>query len=129
MIIYPPLSSPQKNLLFWLFFFFFLIKISIRERERKEKEKCCGLSARSRDDFMEAAQRRHLLIKTYESSLPGCLLQAPSPTLSHLLFLIFFSLSFSFSLLWPFVSPLFSTFTPLCGFHEFYGPRCRYGGC
>lgn len=123
MIIYHPSPRHKKSIILAFLFLFFLIKISIRERERKEKEKCCGLSARSRDDFMEAAQRRHLLIKTYESSLPGCLLQAPSPTLSHLLFLIFFSLSFSFSLLWPFVSPLFSSFTPLCGFHEFYGPR------
>lgn len=69
-----------------------------QERGKKKKEKCCGLSARSRDDFMEAAQRRHLLIKTYESSPPGCLLQAPSPTLSHLIFLIFS----------PSVSPLLS---------------------
>lgn len=70
---------------------------------------------------MEAAQRRHLLIKTYESSLPGCLLQAPSPTLSHLLFLIF-SLSLPRLCLSPSLSSgllsrlLFSTFSDSVSF-------------
>lgn len=65
-----------------------------------ENRKWWALSMKCRDDFTQSLSG-HSVMKTYESFLPLCLLQAPSPNASYLIFYLY--LSFYYSLHWPFV--------------------------